>query len=338
MNTDRIYNPNKKKEDSERSIRPKDFSEYVGQEKIKTRLRMFAGAAKKREGSLDHVLLSGPPGLGKTTLAHIISHEMGGNKIKATSGPAIEKGTDLLRHLIELDAGDIFFIDEIHRLKKTLEEILYPAMEDFQVDIVMDKKLEILHLNPFTLVGATTRTGLLTSSLRDRFGIKEYLEFYSETELKTIIIRSASILGIGIDEEGALEVAKRSRGTPRIANRILRRSRDYAEMNGFNLIDKVVADKALEMFEIDPIGLDSMDKKLILTIIDNFEGGPVGVGTLASCINEEAETLEDVYEPYLMQIGFIARTPRGRIATKKAFKYYDKDFKIDLNNVKLFKH
>ncbi len=316
---------------AEVSLRPKVLREYIGQEKVKENMKIYIEAAKKRNEPLDHVLLYGPPGLGKTTLANIISNEMNSN-IRITSGPAIEKPGDLAALLTNLSENDILFIDEIHRLNRSVEEILYPALEDYNLDIIIGKGPSArsirLDLPKFTLIGATTRAGSLTTPLRDRFGIVHRLELYTVEELNTIIKRSAEILNIGIEDKGALEIAKRSRGTPRIANRLLKRVRDYALVLGNGNITFEIARIALEKLEIDDLGLDNIDIKLLKTIILNYSGGPVGIETLASTIGEEVETIEDVYEPYLMQMGFITRTPRGRMVTSNAYKHLN----IEQNN------
>ncbi|HKY63817.1 MAG TPA: Holliday junction branch migration DNA helicase RuvB [bacterium] len=309
----------------DRSLRPQSLADYVGQTGIKEKLAIFIQAAKQRGEPLDHCLFSGPPGLGKTSLANIIANEMGAN-IKSTSGPAIERPGDLAALLTNLEEKDVLFIDEIHRLNTTVEEILYPAMEDFQLDIVIGQgpsaKTIKLDLPRFTLVGATTRAGLLTSPLRDRFGVVARLDFYSTEELATIVKRSARILEIPTTEEGAGELAKRARGTPRIVNRLLKRSRDYAQVKAAGLLDAQVARAALQLLEVDEKGFDHMDRKILTTILEKFGGGPVGVETLSSAISEEKDTIEDVYEPFLIQCGFIQRTPRGRIATDLAYQYF----------------
>ncbi|NLY42712.1 MAG: Holliday junction branch migration DNA helicase RuvB [Clostridiaceae bacterium] len=311
--------------DIETGLRPKRLDEYIGQDKVKENLSIFIEAAKRRKEALDHVLLYGPPGLGKTTLANIIANEMGVS-IRITSGPAIEKAGDLAAILTNLGQHDILFIDEIHRLNRSVEEILYPAMEDYALDIIIGKGPSArsirLDLPKFTLIGATTRAGLLTSPLRDRFGVISRLEMYTHKELKDIVMRSASLLNIAIDLEGAEEIAKRSRGTPRIANRLLKRVRDFAQVKADGIITREVADYALNALEIDHIGLDRIDRRMIMTIIEKFGGGPVGLDTLAASIGEESDTIEDVYEPYLLQLGFINRTPRGRVITKAAYEHF----------------
>ena len=313
----------------EKSLRPKTLEEYIGQDKVKENMKVYIEAAKKRGEPLDHVLLYGPPGLGKTTLSNIISNEMNSN-IKITSGPAIEKPGDLAALLTNLNEYDVLFIDEIHRLNKSVEEILYPALEDYTLDIIIGKGPSArsirLDLPKFTLIGATTRVGSLTTPLRDRFGIVQRLELYKPEDLKTIVTRSARILEIDIDEEAAMEIAKRSRGTPRIANRILKRVRDYAAVLGDGNITLKLAKIALNKLEIDELGLDEIDRKMLETIILKYAGGPVGIETLAATIGEEVETIEDVYEPYLMQIGFLSRTPRGRIALEPAYKHIGVEF------------
>lgn len=315
----------------EGGLRPKFLKDYIGQEKTKERLKIFIEAAKQRKEALDHVLFYGPPGLGKTTLSNIIANEMNVN-IKVTSGPAIERPGDLAAILTNLSESDVLFIDEIHRLNRTVEEILYPAMEDFALDIIIGKGPSArsirLDLSKFTLIGATTRAGLLTSPLRDRFGLITRLGLYSVDQLKDIIKRSASILNVYIDDEASEEIAKRSRGTPRIANRLLKRVRDFAQVRSDGRITVDTAKEALALLEVDLLGLDNVDKKVIETIIHNFDGGPVGLDTLAASTGEEKDTIEDVYEPYLLQIGFINRTPRGRVATKKAYEHFMPQFNI----------
>jgi Holliday junction DNA helicase RuvB len=311
------------------SLRPVKLSEYIGQDKVKEKLNIFIKAAKNRNEALDHVLFYGPPGLGKTTLANIIAREMGGN-LKITAGPAIERAGDLAAILTGLNDYDVLFIDEIHRLNRAVEEILYPAMEDYALDIIIGKgasaKSIRLDLPKFTLIGATTRIGLLTSPLRDRFGVMCPMEFYNEGELKEIITRSSNILGADIQEEAAYEIARRSRGTPRIANRLLKRVRDYSEVMGDGTIYIDTAKGALELLEVDKEGFDIIDNKILKAIIDNFNGGPVGIETLAYFVGEELDTIEDVYEPYLLQKGFIIRTPRGRLATEKAYAHLNRKF------------
>jgi len=324
---DRIIAPEENINDAnlDQALRPSTFEEYVGQERVKENLKVFIQAARERSEALDHVLFSGPPGLGKTTLAHIIAKEMGVN-IRTTSGPVIERAGDLAAILTNLEKGDVLFVDEIHRMNRVIEEILYPAMEDYQLDIIIGQgpsaRTIKLDLPPFTLVGATTRTGLLTSPLRERFGVLARLEFYPPDDLAKIVKRSARLLGVQVDGPGASEIARRSRGTPRIANRLLRRVRDFAQVDGGGLVDEKAARAALSRLEVDERGLDAMDKKLLLSIIDKFGGGPVGLDTLAAAIAEERDTVEDVYEPYLIQEGLIERTPRGRLATQAAYEHY----------------
>lgn len=318
---------NMEDEDVENTLRPTNMGDYVGQEKVKNQLNIYIQAAKKRGESLDHVLLYGPPGLGKTTLSHIIANELG-SSLKITSGPAIEKVADLASILTNLNKNDVLFIDEIHRLSRSVEEVLYPAMEDYALDFILGKgpsaRTMRLKLQPFTLIGATTKAGMLTGPLRDRFGVVCRLELYSKEELSRIIKRSANILNIKIDDDACVELALRSRGTPRIANRFLKRVRDYAEIKGEGVINLQLCKDALEMLEVDELGLDYTDRKMLLTIIDKFQGGPVGLDTLSAATGEESNTIEDVYEPYLIQLGFIARTPRGRVALPNAYKHLGK--------------
>ncbi len=327
IESDRLISANSSMEEErqDRAIRPKRLDDYVGQQALCEQMDIFIKAATARNEALDHVLIFGPPGLGKTTLSNIIATEMGAN-IRQTSGPVLDKAGDLAALLTNLEAHDVLFIDEIHRLSPVVEEILYPAMEDYQIDIMIGEgpaaRSIKLDLPPFTLVGATTRAGLLTSPLRDRFGIVQRLEFYSVEELSTIVLRSANVLDIKIEKDGANEIAKRSRGTPRIANRLLRRVRDYAEVKSDGVVSSDMSTKALAMLKIDNNGFDSLDRKLLLTMIENFEGGPVGLDTLAAAISEERGTIEDVLEPYLLQQGFIMRTPRGRVVTQKAYLHF----------------
>ena len=323
---ERLIAPELTGEDSdvEVTLRPKTLEEYIGQDKAKENLSIFIEAAKKRDEALDHVLLYGPPGLGKTTLSQIIANEMNVN-IRITSGPAIEKPGEMAAILNNLQEGDVLFVDEIHRLNRQVEEVLYPAMEDFAIDIMIGKGSSArsirLDLPKFTLVGATTRAGLLTAPLRDRFGVIHHLEFYTEEELANIILHSSKVLNVEVDPQGALEMARRSRGTPRLANRILKRVRDFAQVKYNGVITETVAHTALDLMDVDTLGLDRVDRNILVTIIEKFGGGPVGLDTLAATIGEEAITLEDVYEPYLMQIGFLSRTPRGRCVTLQAYRH-----------------
>lgn len=327
MTSERIINGRRivEDDDTDPTLRPRRLEDYVGQAKIKENLAVFIEAARGRGEALDHLLFHGPPGLGKTTLAHIIAQEMG-VQIRTTSGPVIERAGDLAVILTNLEKLDILFIDEIHRLHPVVEEILYPAMEDFRLDLLVGQgpsaRTIKLELAPFTLIGATTRSGLLTNPLRDRFGIIFHLDFYSVDELKTIVKRSASILNVGIDEEGAAEIASRARATPRVANRLTRRVRDFAQVRGHGAIDRETAMKALNMLDVDESGLDTMDRRFLEALLFKFGGGPVGIDTLSAAIGEERDTLEDVYEPYLVKEGFVDRTPRGRVATARAFEHF----------------
>jgi Holliday junction DNA helicase RuvB len=331
IETDRLISAERvlveERESIDRAIRPATLAEYVGQPAVKEQMEIFIDAARRREEPLDHTLIFGPPGLGKTTLANIIASEMG-VALKTTSGPVLEKAGDLAAIMTNLEPGDVLFIDEIHRLSPNIEEILYPAMEDYQLDIMIGEgpaaRSIKLDLPPFTLVGATTRAGLLTSPLRDRFGIVQRLEFYNTADLTTIVARSGSILAMDIDQQGASEIAKRSRGTPRIANRLLRRVRDYAEVKAEGQAHREVADAALNMLNVDQSGFDHLDRRLLLTMMDKFGGGPVGVDNLAAAIGEERDTIEDVLEPYLIQQGFLMRTPRGRVVTRTGYEHFDR--------------
>lgn len=323
---DRLMSPQGKSEDNQdRAIRPTRLSDYTGQTAVREQMEIFIAAARGRQEALDHTLIFGPPGLGKTTLANIIANEMGSN-LKSTSGPVLERAGDLAALLTNLEKGDVLFIDEIHRLSPVVEEILYPAMEDYQLDIMIGEgpaaRSIKIDLPPFTLVGATTRAGLLTSPLRDRFGIVQRLEFYSIEELSRIVSRASGILGVHIEAQGAHEIARRSRGTPRIANRLLRRVRDYCEVKGDGTITQDMAARALDLLKVDTFGFDTMDRRLLLAIIEMFDGGPVGIDSLGAAISEETGTLEDVIEPYLIQQGFIIRTPRGRVATRQAYLHF----------------
>ena len=326
--SDNAFTPEEK--DAERALRPLSFSDFTGQKKVVDNLKIFVQAAVQRSESLDHVLLHGPPGLGKTTLSYIIANELG-TGIKVSSGPVLDKPGDLAGLLTNLEANDVLFIDEIHRLNPVVEEYLYSAMEDFRIDIMLDSgpnaRSVQINLNPFTLVGATTRSGLLTSPLRARFGINARLEYYDAALLKDIIVRSASILGVSIDSDAASEISRRSRGTPRIANTLLRRTRDFAQIKGKGIITKAIADMALEALNVDRHGLDEMDNRILSVIIEKFQGGPVGISTIATACGEEAETVEEVYEPFLIQEGYIKRTSRGREATELAYKHLGKTYK-----------
>ncbi|MFA0811295.1 Holliday junction branch migration DNA helicase RuvB [Microbulbifer epialgicus] len=317
--------PSGQEEQYDRAVRPKSLNDYVGQPVVREQMEIFIQAAKLRKEALDHTLVFGPPGLGKTTLANIIAAEMG-VAIKTTSGPVLEKAGDLAALMTNLEQGDVLFIDEIHRLSPHVEEVLYPAMEDYQLDIMIGEgpaaRSIKLDLPPFTLVGATTRAGLLTSPLRDRFGIVQRLEFYNVTDLTSIVRRSAGLMGVDMDEGGALEVARRARGTPRIANRLLRRVRDYAEVKADGSVDSAIADAALNMLNVDARGFDQLDRRMLLAMIEKFDGGPVGVDSLAAAVSEERDTLEDVLEPYLIQQGYMARTPRGRVVTGLAYEHF----------------
>jgi Holliday junction DNA helicase RuvB len=325
---ERIISPQNRREEVglDVSLRPQSLDEYVGQDRVKENLAILIEAAKGRMEALDHVLIYGPPGLGKTTLAHVVANEMGVN-IKVTAGPAIERAGDLAAILTNLRKGDVLFVDEVHRLGRAVEEILYPAMEDFALDIVIGKgpgaRSIRLKLPRFTIIGATTRLALMTAPLRARFGAVYRLDFYDEQAMQTIVRRSAGILGIPIDEGGVVEIARRARGTPRVANRLLKRVRDYAQVRADGVISQLVSEEALSLLEIDPLGLDDMDRRVLWTIIDKFDGGPVGLETIAAALSEEADTIMDVVEPYLLQLGFVDRTPRGRVATRRAYEHLD---------------
>ena len=324
---DRLISAQRSDEDLslDTSLRPKSFSDYIGQKKVTNQLQIAVQAARERGEAMDHLLLYGPPGLGKTTLAHVVANELGVN-VKPSAGPLIEKSGDLVALLTNLDTRDVLFIDEVHRLHPSIEEVLYPAMEDYRLDIIIGQgpsaKSVKLPVSKFTLVGATTRAGLLTSPLRARFGIVHRLDFYDDEELTAVVTRSAAILGVAMDDDAAPALARRSRGTPRIANRLLRRVRDYAQVKADGRITKPVALEALNLLEVDEHGFDEMDRKILMTIIEKFEGGPVGLGTIAAVISEERDTIEDMYEPFLMQIGFLDRTPRGRVATERAYRHF----------------
>ncbi len=335
---DRIIAPELQPDElpSETSLRPTCLDEYIGQDEVKRNLKVFIEAAKERSDALDHVLFHGSPGLGKTSLAHVIAHELGVN-INSTSGPVIERAGDLAAILTSLQPRDVLFIDEIHRLSHVVEEILYPAMEDFQLDIIIGQgpsaRTMKIPLQPFTLVGATTRTGLLTPPLRERFGVIQRVEFYKPEDLMKIVKRSAGILNIAIQDDGAFEIARRSRGTPRVANRILRRVRDFAQIEGDGVITKEIAMHALERLEVDSLGLDKMDRFIMLTIMEKYDGGPIGLDTLAAAVCEEKDTIEDVYEPFLIQKGFIKRTPRGRVATRAAYRHFNLEYSQEKDDV-----